>query len=92
MPTYKLEAIPKPPSNVITMRLDPLYVTRELSPIIQGNGDTNYLCGSCGLVLIASLNKWVRVQGFVLVCHRCFGYNYIRGDYPLATHVQIPAS
>ena len=54
--------------------------TPELGkPLFRGTGDTDYLCGSCGSVIAASMGPNQRVIVDVAICAACGAEN----EFPL---------
>jgi hypothetical protein len=50
--------------------------TPELDkPLFRGTGDTDYLCGNCGLVIAASMGPAQRVIIDVATCSACGAEN-----------------
>jgi predicted RNA-binding Zn-ribbon protein involved in translation (DUF1610 family) len=46
----------------------------DLDAVIKGEGDTNYVCGNCGKVLIEAVNKG-QTKSIVIKCPVCGEYN-----------------
>lgn len=46
-----------------------------VKPLFRGTGDTDYLCGSCGAVLAASMGPGQRVIVDVMRCTGCGAKN-----------------
>jgi DNA-directed RNA polymerase subunit RPC12/RpoP len=44
-------------------------------PLFRGNGDTDYLCGSCGAVIAASMRPTQHVIVDTAVCSACGAEN-----------------
>jgi DNA-directed RNA polymerase subunit RPC12/RpoP len=73
MPTMSLK-VTRPPSGAADHR------TLELDkPLFRGTGDTDYLCGSCGSVIAASMGPNQRVIIDVATCAACGAEN----EFPL---------
>ena len=73
MPTMSLK-IRRPPSSAADLG------TPELGkPLFRGTGDTDYLCGSCGSVIAASMGPNQRVIVDVAICAACGAEN----EFPL---------
>lgn len=45
-------------------------------PLIRGEGQTNYLCGNCGVTLVEAVREG-QLRALYLVCPRCGKYNHI---------------
>ena len=66
--------ITRPPSSAADLG------TPELGkPLFRGSGDTDYLCGSCGSVIAASMGPNQRVIVVVAICAACGAEN----EFPL---------
>lgn len=70
MATLKTKIIPEPDPKTKTI-LAPLK-----SPIMRGNGDYTYLCGSCDTVLLDHINEG-QVKGIILKCPKCSKFSEI---------------
>jgi DNA-directed RNA polymerase subunit RPC12/RpoP len=69
MPTMSLK-IKRPPTGAADLG------TPELDkPLFRGTGDTDYLCGSCGSVIAASMGPNQRVIGDAATCATCGAEN-----------------
>ena len=65
MPTMSLK-IRRPPSSAADLG------TPELGkPLFRGTGDTDYLCGSCGSLIAASMGPNQRVNVDAATCAAC---------------------
>jgi hypothetical protein len=65
MPTLSLK-VTRPPSGPVD-HLPP----EHSKPLFRGNGDTDYLCGSCGSVMAASMGPTQRVIVDTATCSAC---------------------
>jgi DNA-directed RNA polymerase subunit RPC12/RpoP len=73
MPTMSLK-ITRPPAGAADLG------TPELGkPLFRGTGDTDYLCGSCGSVIAASMGPNQRVNVDAATCATCGAEN----EFPL---------
>jgi DNA-directed RNA polymerase subunit RPC12/RpoP len=73
MPTISLK-ITRPPSSAADLG------TPELDkPLFRGTGDADYLCGSCGSLIAASMGPNQRVNVDAAVCAACGAEN----EFPL---------
>ena len=70
--------IKRPPSSATD-----LGTPERGKPLFRGTGDTDYLCGSCGSVIAASMGPNQRVIVDVAICAACGAENefplYLRG-------------
>ena len=73
MPTMSLK-IKRPPSSATD-----LGTPERGKPLFRGTGDTDYLCGSCGSVIAASMGPNQRVIVDVAICAACGAEN----EFPL---------
>jgi hypothetical protein len=69
MPTLSLKVTRAPPgaADRLTPELD--------KPLFRGTGDTDYLCGSCGSVIAASMGPTQRVIVDATTCPVCGAEN-----------------
>jgi hypothetical protein len=69
VPTISLKVTRAPPDGAArhTPELD--------KPLFRGTGDTDYLCGNCGLVIAASMGPAQRVIIDVATCSACGAEN-----------------
>lgn len=73
MPTMSLK-IRRPPSSASDLDIPELG-----KPLFRGTGDTDYLCGSCGSVIAASMGPNQRVIVDAATCAACGAEN----EFPL---------
>jgi hypothetical protein len=73
MPTMSLK-IRRPPSGAADVGAPELG-----KPLFRGAGDTDYLCGSCGSVMAASMAPNQRVNVDAATCAACGAEN----EFPL---------
>ena len=73
MPTMSPK-IRRPPSSATD-----LGTPERDKPLFRGTGDTDYLCGSCGSVIAASMGPNQRVIVDVAICAACGAEN----EFPL---------
>jgi DNA-directed RNA polymerase subunit RPC12/RpoP len=66
--------ITRPPSSAADLGAPELD-----KPLFRGTGDTDYLCGSCGSVIAASMGPNQRVIVDVAICAACGAEN----EFPL---------
>ena len=57
-------------------------------PVLQGDGDRDYVCFSCGNVLAAGLKEG-QLRGVVFKCPRCLRYCEPPPELPLAPAVIV---
>jgi DNA-directed RNA polymerase subunit RPC12/RpoP len=69
MPTASLK-IRRPPSSA-----GDLGAPELAKPLFRGTGDTDYLCGSCGSVIAASMGPNQRVNVDAATCATCGAEN-----------------
>lgn len=74
MPTISLKVTRAPPGPVA--RPTPEFD----KPLFRGTGDTDYLCGNCGLVIAASMGPAQRVIIDAATCSACGAEN----EFPLS--------
>lgn len=71
MPNRKLKVIPQPEKGT---RAVLHFDSKDTSIIIQGKGNLDLLCGSCGATLAKGVNEG-QVKNLVLLCNKCGSYN-----------------
>jgi predicted RNA-binding Zn-ribbon protein involved in translation (DUF1610 family) len=71
MPEIKLPVVPKPDLSTRTV-LEP--AKDFAGPFIKGTGDVDYLCGSCGAVLVERVTTG-QIKNTVFRCPNCGQYN-----------------
>ena len=71
MTDFKLQIIPKPPDGTAAVLMTD---KKGKFTFIKGSGADNMLCGSCGCVLIESLDR-SQIRGVVFKCANCGEYN-----------------
>ena len=59
--------------------IDPVAV-QSAKPLFRGNGDTDYLCGSCGAVIAANMAPRQHVIVDTTVCSACGSENEFPSD------------
>jgi len=64
----KLSIIPKPREGSRTV------IESKLSPAFKGEGEVNYICGSCGAILAEKVRQG-QIRNIVIYCPRCGQYN-----------------
>jgi hypothetical protein len=55
-------------------------VPRRAGPLFRGNGDTDYLCGNCGFVIVAGFGPTQHVMVERTTCAACGATN----EFPAA--------
>jgi rubrerythrin len=50
-------------------------IRRGAGPLFRGNGDTDYLCGNCGFVIVAGFNPTQHVTVDTTACPACSAIN-----------------
>ena len=70
MPTLKTKIIPEPDPKKRAILAPPK------PPIMRGNGDYTYLCGSCETVLLDHINEG-QIENIVLKCPKCSKFSEI---------------
>jgi len=75
MSDYEMEVIVKPEEGSATV-----LVHGKKGPyhFIQGEGHTNYLCGTCKNVLCSNVERG-QIVGIVFKCPNCDSFNHIKG-------------
>jgi len=66
MPSVKLTLIPEPDQGTAVFR-------GRITPFMRGEGDTDYLCGECGEILVESAVAGGMTG--IFRCPRCGKYN-----------------
>jgi hypothetical protein len=69
MPSIALKVI-KPPSTSIDHQTPP-----DVRPLFRGNGDTDYVCGSCSAVIAAAMGPTQHVIVDTTICAACGAEN-----------------
>ncbi len=64
----KLSIISKPREGSRTV------VESKVSPVFKGEGDVNYICGSCGAILVEKIRRG-QIGNIVVHCPKCGQYN-----------------
>lgn len=59
--------------------VDPI-AGQSVKPLFRGNGDTDYLCGSCGAVIAASMGPRQHVIVDKTICSLCGSENEFPAD------------
>ena len=54
--------------------------SESVKPLFRGNGDTDYLCGSCGSVIASSMGPTQHVIVDTAVCSGCGAENEFPAD------------
>ena len=68
MEIIKLSIIPEPPEGSRTV------IESKVSPAFKGEGEVDYMCGSCG-ALIAEKVRLGQIRNIVVHCPKCGQYN-----------------
>jgi len=68
MMKIKLKIIPEPSEGTRTV------MKPKVVPAFKGDGDTDYVCGQCGVVLADKMRQG-QVQNIVVRCPKCGKYN-----------------
>jgi len=79
LPKIQMEVIPEPEpgtASVLTAQADYLLINPFAR--MRGIGDIDYVCGACGVVLAARMNRR-QLSNFFFKCGNCASYNLIRG-------------
>jgi predicted RNA-binding Zn-ribbon protein involved in translation (DUF1610 family) len=69
-------------TKMLVLKSEPKKGTRTVlvpkhdGPVIEGTGDTSYVCGNCGYVLLDSIDRG-QVQNMVIKCKSCGAFNGI---------------
>lgn len=74
MVNYSMEIIKKPKEGTVTV-----LTTDKIQPFFKGEGDDNYLCGTCTNVICQNVNRG-QVKNIVFVCPKCESYNILKGN------------
>ena len=67
-PDLKARIIAEPPAGTRAV------IDQKVLPVAVGGGDVNYLCGSCGVLLIQGMTAG-RFNDLVIKCPRCNVFN-----------------
>jgi len=79
MVTLSMEVVPEPKEGTATVfRVEPNYALADPFLVMQGQGNTNYVCGACRALLVKSIARG-QLTGMVLRCAGCFSFNVARG-------------
>ncbi len=70
MPTLKTRVIPKPKEGTRAVLIP------KTLPAVRGNGDTNYECGGCGVVLLERIAPG-QIKGLVFQCPSCSAFSEV---------------
>lgn len=75
MKNIRLEVIPEPQKGTATViRHGPTGP----QIMMKGNGDTNYVCGTCGSTILENMQRG-QVVNIVFRCFKCGSFNLIKG-------------
>jgi len=74
MPSIALKVTRAPPGAV------PPVAVPSFKPLFRGSGDTDYLCGSCGAVMAASMGPRQHVIVDTAICSACGAENEFPSD------------
>ena len=76
----QMEVIPEPEPGTASVLIlnNPQYYMKEPHAIMRGEGDTDYVCGSCRVTLASCVRRGQLVN-IVLRCVNCGSYNIVRG-------------
>lgn len=69
MPTISLKVTHAPSGNADR------EVSETSKPLFRGTGDTDYLCGNCGMVIAAGIGPTQRVPFDSTTCSACGAQN-----------------
>lgn len=75
MSNYSMEVISKPKEGTASVII---FKKKGKFAIIKGNGNDNYLCGTCGNVICQNVNRG-QIINLVFVCPNCGSYNFLKG-------------
>lgn len=71
-----LTVIPKPEPNTMSVIEPGGEFLKEKKPFMQGGGNTDYICGECGWLLLSGIEEG-KVKNMVFRCPNCGAYNLI---------------
>ena len=74
--TFKMRILPSKPITGTVFSKDNFIQERKMEPFVIGEGVIDYMCGSCGHVMLQSL-RWAQVTQAVYKCPKCGNYNQI---------------
>ena len=64
----KLNIVPEPPEKTRTV------IESKVTPAFKGEGDIDYICGNCGVVLAEKIRQG-QIRNIVIHCPKCGQYN-----------------
>ena len=70
MPTVKAKVLPQAPRGAGTV------LSAETAPLLRGNGDITYVCGSCGTPLVENIAEG-QISRFAAICPKCAAANEV---------------
>ena len=73
MSTTEMKVIPEPAKDMRAV----LMRENQEGPLIQGEGDLTYLCGSCGFALLKDMDNGRVFVDVVFKCPSCESFNEI---------------
>lgn len=76
MTDFKMKVIPQ--SDIGERPILKTSLTNEDFVFVVGEGDTNYLCGSCGRVICKNVIR-SQIKEIVFICPSCNSHNLIKG-------------
>ena len=74
MPTIELKVISAPAADRGVSEASP-QTAQGAGPLFRGNGDVDYLCGSCGFVVASGMSPEQRVPFGSSTCPACGATN-----------------
>lgn len=75
MVNVALKVIPEPAEGTRTV----IDTSSDLKgPAFTGQGEVNYLCGECGLMLAEGMESAAQISNMVIRCWRCESFNETR--------------
>jgi len=75
MTQFKLQVIPEPAQGTAAVLIPS---TTGPIPLMQGQGDNDFLCGACDNVIVKGLDGG-QISEIVLKCPNCGSFNRARG-------------
>lgn len=75
-----LTVLPKSETENKSVLIRSNFLFTSINPfsIMQGQGDTDYLCGACDATLANSVNR-SQIISIVIKCGNCNAYNNVKG-------------